>query len=122
MLDGQHKFAAAQAIRRSLEKANRPVPSWCLKFRCRVIRPDLDLGTLQKIAGKEQAKSLSVAAMTFTQTMNWYRKERETIMQEANRRGEQPVTNRSEILRVTYDKTGKNPKFDGPVVCKPVFA
>ena len=117
MLDGQHKFTAALCIKHRLETANRSVPGWCKKFRCRIIRQDLDLNTLQKIAGKEQAKSLTVAAMSFTQTLEWYKKEMDAIVSEAKRRGEQPVLNRAELLRTTYDKTGKTPKFDGSVVC-----
>ena len=122
LLAGQHQFVAAQAIRRSLEKANRAVPSWCTKFRCRVLRPDLDQGTLQRIAAQEEAKECSVAAMTFAQTMFWYWKERQRIIQEAKERGEKPMANRVMTLRVTYDKTGKIPKVDGPVVCKPSLA
>ena len=122
LLVGQHQFLAAQAIRRSLEKANRAVPSWCTKFRCRVLRPDLDLGTLQRIAAQEEAKECSVAAMTFAQTMFWYWKERQRIIQEAKERGEKAVPNKVGILRAIYNKTGKNPTFDGPVVCKPFLA
>ena len=112
MLDGQHKFSAAMRVRRKLETNNRPVPGWCRRFRCKIIKRDLPLDMLQKIAGKEQAKAMTVAAMTFTQTMQLYKKE-----VEAAKRGEQPVVNRTEVLCTVYAKTGKTPKFDGPVVC-----
>ena len=117
VLDGQHKFSAAMRIRRKLETNNRPVPAWCRRFRCKVIKSDLPLDMLQKIAGKEQAKAMTVAAMTFTQTMQLYKKEVDAVQAEAAKTGEEPVVSRKDILHKVYDKTGKTPKFDGPVVC-----
>ena len=117
MLDGQHKFSAAMWVRRKLETNNRPVPGWCRRFRCKIIKSDLPLDMLQKIAGKKQAKAITVVAMAFTQMMQLYKKEVDAVHAEEAKRGEQPVVNRTEVLRTVYDKTGKTPKFDGPVVC-----
>ena len=117
VLDGQHKFAAAMQVRRKLETANRPLPGWTRRFRCRIIKPVTPLETLQKVARREQAKAMTVAAMTFAQTMQWYLRELEAVQAEAARRGEAVVVNRSQLLRSTYDKTGKTLKYDGQVVC-----
>ena len=117
VIDGQHKYQASQNIRRKLESENRPVPQWARRFRCRVLKAGLELEVLQKVAGREQARSQTVASMTFSQTMDWFLREVEKVRSAAERAGEPVVINRSDILRLTYDKTGKTTKYDGSVVC-----
>ena len=117
VIDGQHKFQASQNIRRKLESENRPVPMWAKQFRCRVLKAGLELEVLQRVAGREQARSQTVASMTFSQTMDWFLREVEKVRSAAERAGEPVVINRSELLRLTYDKTGKTTKYDGSVVC-----
>lgn len=121
MIDGQHKFSASQRIRRKLEQQNRPVPKWCRSFRCRVLKPGLELDIVQKIAGREQAKSETVASMPFSATMAWFMREMQQVKGAAERAGEAPVINKSQLLRTTYEKTGKTLKFDGTEVCTPLI-
>lgn len=96
---------------------NREVPTWCKVFRCRVVKSGLDLSTLQKIAGKEQAKAQTVTAMAFSQTLGWFLKELETVRADCSRRGVEPVINKNTLLLDTYNKTGKTLKYDGKPVC-----
>ena len=93
------------------------MPQWCRRFRCRILKAGLELDVVQKVAGREQAKSETVAGMTFSQSMDWLLREVEKVRAAAERAGEAPALNKSELLRVTYDKTGKNTKYDGTVVC-----
>ena len=117
VLHGQHEFTASQAIKHRLETAGSMVPGWCKQFRCKIVREDVDLATLQRIALEDQAMTANVVTVSFTRTMRLYKKEMDAIVNEYKRRGEHPVLNRRELLRTTYNKTGKNANADGPVVC-----
>lgn len=59
-------------MRRSAQNSNKEVPQWTTRFRCRVIKADLDLAILRKIAGRQQAKDKTVQSMSFGQTMEWF--------------------------------------------------
>jgi hypothetical protein len=40
-------------------------------FRCLLIKPDLPLPMVKMIAGRQQARSQAVSAITYTQTMSF---------------------------------------------------
>ena len=86
-------------------------------MRCRILKAGLDLEVLQRIAGREQAKSETVSSMTFSQTMEWYLHETEQVKRAAENAGEVPVINCASLLGTVYLKTGKTNKHDGSVVC-----
>ena len=112
VLDGQHKYAAASEMRSEWMRANRELPTWCTTFRCRVVRPDLTVDTLQAIAGRMQAQASAVEAMSYSETMqlflNMWRAE---VQSTPNK-----VPSRSEVLRRVYIKSGKSIMVDGAEV------
>ena len=120
IIDGQHKFSAAQLVRERFLTCNKPAPAWTENFRCTIIKPTRDISLLQRIAGRQQAKHEAVQAMDFTATVGWYLKEVEAVYRKASDMGVEPVIIRSELLRQVYEKTGKHPSKDGTLVCTPM--
>ena len=117
IIDGQHKFSAAQAVRQRYLTANKQPPSWTETFRCTIIKPTKDISLLQRIAGRQQAKHEAVQSMDFSTTAAWYLREVEAVQKRAAEMGIEPVYIRSELLRQVYEKTGKHPSKDGTLVC-----
>ena len=117
ILDGQHKFSAAMKYREVTEKDRKPIPDWCTNFRCLMVDPRLPLDKLQTIAGRQQAKQAVVQGLTFSQTVDWYFRELQAVETKAKEMGSELNVNHAEILKKVYEKTGKNPKMDGTMVC-----
>lgn len=68
IINGQHTYAAAQEVRQQSAKAGRPAPTWTTAFRCFIIKPDTERDVVRMIAGRQQAKSQGIKAITFAQT------------------------------------------------------
>jgi hypothetical protein len=100
-----------------LELGNRTVPTWALKFRCKVIRDDVPKDVLQRIAGREQAKAVTVTGMSFTDTVVYFKSLVDGVVQAAQAAGTEVVINRTDLLKKTYENTGKTTKFDGTMAC-----
>ena len=77
ILNSQHMFQATQEIRTAALKAARPVPPWTTSFRCLVVNPDTPAEMVRQIAGRQQAKSQGILAITFLQTCEVFLKQLE---------------------------------------------
>ena len=102
---GQHAYSAAQAIRTQLQAGNKQEQRWTTHFRCSVLRDGLDLNTIRKVAGKIQAASQSVRALSFADTMEMVLKLEPQFHQ-----------SRMELMRAVYDDSGKSVITDGTKV------
>ena len=111
VLDGQHKFAAASAIREKLVQAEMPLPRWVTVFRCRRVKSYTRLDKRQVIAGRQQARSSTVMHQTLSQKLQWFLREVETT--------DEKVDSRASLLQKVYLKCGCTRATDGSLVCFP---
>lgn len=100
-----------------MEQERIPVPKWCQKFRCQVIKAGTSLQDRQLIAGREQARQEGVQRQKLSDTVRWFRNEARMAQERMEKAGVPVVLNKGELLRSTYIKTGKNIASDGTMVC-----
>ena len=118
VLSGQHKFSASQDMAESFLKERQPVPKWCKKFRCNVIKEGTSLEDRQKIAGREQARQEGVQRQMLHDTVVWFLKEVDMAREKMIQAHEPVVYNKLSLLKTTYLKTGKSIAADGSMVCQ----
>ena len=107
IVGGQHRYEAARKYREQQIEAHRPVPDWCQKFKCTILRSGLTRGVVEVIAGRLQAQASTLKNMTVAESLEFfYRSYKEA-------QGSRTVT---DLLRDTFRKTGKTVK-DGTPVC-----
>ena len=110
IISGQHRFEAAKRFRREREEDHKPIPLWCRRFTCDILKPDVTVDFRERIAGRLQSSSLTTLGWSFTETMEY-------LVQLASKFPEDRRPPRTDLLRVTYEKTGKNEMHDGGMVC-----
>ena len=80
ILNGQHKYLAAMDHRALAIKRGDPPPSWTTTFTCTVIKKDTPLTMVQRIAGRQQAKSQFLRPISFLQTVDHLAMQIEVIL------------------------------------------
>ena len=113
ILDGQHTFAAATAIREELLRSDLALPRWVQTFRCRRVDPRCSMEKRRLIAGREQARTATVMQQTLSQKLSWFLRD----YNEESNKGK----SRTELLREVYLKTGCTKSTDGTLVCIPAL-
>ena len=107
IIAGQHRFEAARQWREQKAKAREKIPEWCVNFPSSILRENLSESEINYIAGRLQAQSSVVNAMTVSDTMAYFAK----ILKK------KPKDSVTRLLLETYDCTGKTVR-DGKPVCK----
>ena len=110
IIDGQHVYTAAQAIRQSCLDDRRPVPPWTEKFRCAILK-EMDVEQVKAVAGRLQRASQAVVSLKFSETMTLFLNEHKRA----------PFASVSDLLRLTYRLSGKSTTTDGSVVSSPAL-
>ena len=88
---------------------------WSRQFRCTVVKQGTDLATRQLIAGKTQAAQSTVLMANLSDRVRWFLSELKAAADQQDT--DQPVINRTQLLRITYLKTGCREREDGSMVC-----
>ena len=114
ILSGQHRFEAARAVQLAAVAAAKEPPIWSVQFRCTVVRQSTDLQTRQLIAGKTQAAQSTVLSSHLSDRIDWFRKELQDAVDKQDL--DTPIVNRTQLLRLTYIKTGCREREDGSMV------
>ena len=116
VLSGQHKYSAAVELADRMVLERVEVPAYLTKFRCHIIKADTPLELRQKIAGREQARQDTVKRQSLSDTIQWFLKEVEMFTQRAVQNNEPVIISKRELLKLTYQKTGKSFNADGTPV------
>ena len=114
ILDGQHQFAAASALREELVKKEMPLPKWMTTFRCKRINPDTKLDRRQLIAGRQQARTTTVMQQSLSQKVMWF-------LREVKESDPAALPSKAALLQKVYLKCGCTRTSDGSLVCSPFF-
>lgn len=117
ILSGQHRFAAARKVAEEALKKAKVVPSWAQIFKCSVVKPETTLLQRQVIAGKVQQQQSTVHESALSERVRWLIREVADSKAEAAEAGDTWRPNRTELLRLTYLKTGCKEVTDGTMVC-----
>ena len=117
IIDGQHKYSAAQKVKAAAEEARKEAPAWTNSFRCSIVKPDATLDVRQKVAGWMQAKAQNVKRQAISQSMNMFLSLYKKCLAEAKAVDKPAKPNVSEMLKEVYVKSGRGTVKDGDVVC-----
>ena len=110
IVSGQHTYVASQQLRHKYQTDNRPIPSWMKTFRVQILKDGLSTATIVKVAGKLQGAALSVKALSLSQTMDKFLQKVHAAQAAGQPEG---AAYRTELLRKTYDDSGKSSVVDG---------
>ena len=112
IISGQHTFS--ELLRREHEQANLEIPEVFTKYTAKVVHSDTDLATRRLIAGREQARQLTVHPFKLSQRLKTYWELYKA--DEATGDTDRMRTRRPALLRETYRCTSGTRQADGDVV------
>ena len=72
ILNGQHAYTVSQEVREEAAGKGQQPPGWTTSFRCLIIKDDTPLPEVRRIAGRQQARSQGVQAISFSQTCEMF--------------------------------------------------
>ena len=120
ILDGQHKFRAAEILREERECAGVPradMPDWMCRFRCRVVLQATPMAIHNKVAGREQARGGFSEPVSLHATASMLLKDAKVMRSEAKKAVVAPGLSKKALISNIYIKVGKTISSDGSVVC-----
>ena len=71
VIGGQHTCKALMMLRDERLRERRPVPEWCNKVNAKVIRPEVDLDTRERLAGDHQCEQSTVENIPISRTAHY---------------------------------------------------
>ena len=107
ILDGQHKFSAAQLLLTEMTKAGGTLPQWLQRIHCLVVKQSADVNVRQQIDGRQQARSANVKQQSMGDRAAMFLRELEKV---------EGTPNRATILKAVYTKSGCVKDVDGSEV------
>ena len=106
IVDGQHIYTAAQAIKQKAMENAEPPPAYADRFLCTILK-EMSAAEAQEVAGRFQRLSQSVIALKFSEAMRLF----------LNQYRQSPQTNITELLKKAYHLSGQSSSHEGGVVC-----
>ena len=107
VVGGQHRFEACRRFREKQLELRRSVPEWAVKFKCKVLKAGLSKDTVEIISGRLQAQSSTLMNMSVATTLRFFHNKYLEC---------EGSLSMSDLLKLTYDKTGKR-VTEGTPVC-----